>query len=95
MAATTLLNAVTVNTVGTGVAITGDVDFSALGFMGGGMLEVQRSVDDVDANYKPVGPEGQFIGAGHCTVRNVGTNYYRGVLKGATQTANATLKSNQ
>lgn len=95
MASGTLLNAVTVDTVGTGVALSGDVEFSALGFAGGGTIEVQRSIDDVDANYKPVGIEGQFYGPGHCSVRNSGTNYYRGVLRGATETANATLKYNQ
>lgn len=95
MAAATLLNAVTTNTVGAGVAISGDFEASALGDAGGGMGELQRSIDDVDANYKPVGTEGQFNGAGHCAVRNVGTNYYRGVLRGCSRTANFTLKTNQ
>lgn len=78
---------VTTNSVGTGVALTGDFEVSVTGQHGGGVHEIQRAATDTDADYKPIGRHGQFNGEGHTAVRNVGTNYYRAVLKGATRTA--------
>lgn len=100
MAAQTLLNAVTGNTTGTGVAVTGNFEAIPTGTSyAGGTLELQMSVDDVDANYKPVGTNGQWNGPGNpAAITNTGTNYFRGVLKGCLSSmlpANATLKINQ
>ena len=95
MAATTLLNAVTVPTTGTGVAITGDVEFQVDGDMGLGEMLIERSIDDVDANYRLVGVKGRFRGPGLVAVRNVGQNYYRARLAGCKKAANATARAIQ
>jgi len=76
-----LLNAVSVATTSAGVEITGDFEVSCSGPLGGGVAELQRSIDDVAANYSPVGVEGIFFGKGHAAISNVGTNWYRGVFR--------------
>lgn len=98
MAVTTLMDAATANATGTGEAITGDFDVTVTGDMAGGVLEIQRSVDDVDGNYQGMDVKGQFRGPGHVTIRNVGTNYYRANLSGVLDSlapASATMKVNQ
>ena len=88
---TVLLNAVTTNTTGTGVQLTGNVQFQGRGDAGGGVVEVQRALADSGAQYEPVGVNGQFQGEGDCHVESVAPMYYRGVLRGATRAAAYTL----
>ncbi len=97
MATGALLNAVTTNTTGTGVQITGDFEALAQGtHYAGGVLELQVADTDTDGDYRPVGREGQWLGPGTpATIRNNGTKYYRGVLKGVQSsmgTPSCTLK---
>jgi len=92
----TLLNAVTGNTTGTGIAITGDFEISGVGDAAGGYVLLERAVLDVAGDYKPVGIEARSYGDFHAAIQNVGTNFYRAVLRGATRVgAGYTLKANQ
>lgn len=99
MAFATLLNAVSVNTEGTAVEITGDFEALALGtHYAGGQLELQ--VSDLEAGtYHPVGPDCQWNGPGSpVTVKNSGTKWFRGVYKGkqaSMGTPSVTLKYEQ
>ncbi len=95
MAASTLLNAVTVNTTGAGAAITGDVEFQVDGQTGGGEVLIERSIDDISANYQLVGVRGRFLGAGLVAVRNAGTNYFRARLVKCKAAALVTVRSIQ
>jgi hypothetical protein len=95
MASGTLLNAVTTSTVGAGVSVTGDVEFQVLGDLGDGIVEIQKSIDNVSANYSSIGPDAVFRSPGWCGCRNIATNFFRAVLIRPRRLANATVKYSQ
>jgi hypothetical protein len=97
MATTTLTTAQAVDGVGTAgaVQITGDFDFSVAGSAGGGKLELQRAIANVDADFVAVGKEAIFFGPGHVSVTNRGTNFYRTKLIGSNGAADIEGIANQ
>lgn len=92
----TLLNAVTGNATGTAIQITGDFEISGVGDAAGGMILLERSIDNVAGNYKPAGRESISYGDFHAAIMNTGANWYRARLQGATRVgAGYTLRANQ
>lgn len=74
--------------------MSGDFELQCIGHTGGGQVELRKSMAD-DANYSTLASAVIFRGPGHAFVKNVGTNFYKLVLRGANQLANITVKTNQ
>jgi hypothetical protein len=92
----TLLNAVTGDATGTAIQITGDFEISGVGDAAGGMIVLERSIDNVAGNYKPAGRQAMSYGDFHAAIQNTGANWYRARLQGATRVGSGyTLRANQ
>lgn len=96
MAAVTLLSAVSVDTDGTGQAMSGPCTVQIDGDSGGGRVLIEASIDNVSANFKSVGRDGNLSKGegGLLHVQLMGAYYIRARLVGATATASLTVRAN-
>lgn len=91
---TTLLNNVSVDTLGTAVEITGDFDLKFEGFMGEGRVRLLKC--EIQAGvFVSIGPEGESLSPGWRFVKNTGANWFRAQLVGAAKPATCTVKISQ
>jgi hypothetical protein len=83
MASVTILDDANADIVGDGVEITGDFEIQAYGNFLGGVVYIQRSIQDEPEQYSTVDAKAVMSGPGWIGVKNTGTSFYRAVVLGS------------